>query len=71
MKKKLTIAEAAELLGVCKQRIDAKLKQGHFPNHKRCECCRSILIPAQDIELDRRYRPGQKTIVEPERNLGG
>jgi excisionase family DNA binding protein len=64
-KKKLTTAEAAELLGVCKQRIDAKLKQGHFPNHKRCDCGRSILIPAADIELDRRYRPRQKVIVEP------
>ena len=47
---KLTTAEAAIELDVCKQRIDAKIKQGHFRHHTRCECGRTILIPA------RRYR---------------
>lgn len=66
-KKKLTIAEAAAVLGVCKQRVDAKIKQGHFPNHATCECGRAILIPSEDVELDRRYRTGVKPIVEPKR----
>jgi excisionase family DNA binding protein len=69
-KKRLTTAEAAAALGVCKQRIDAKIKQGHFPNHTRCECGRAILIPAADVELDRRYRTGNKQIVQPEQDVG-
>lgn len=48
---RLTTKEAAEYLGVCKQRIDAKLAQGHFPNHGWCECGRSILIPEGDLKL--------------------
>ena len=56
MTKRLTTAEAAVELNVCKQRIDAKIKQGHFPNYGRCECGRTILIPREDVELDKRYR---------------
>jgi hypothetical protein len=47
--KKYSTKRVAELLGVCPQRISAKLKQGHFPNSHKCECGRSILIPEKDI----------------------
>ena len=47
--KKYSTKEAAEILGVCPQRIAAKLKQGHFPGAHNCECGRSILIPEHDV----------------------
>lgn len=50
MKKRLTTREAAEKLGVCVQRISAKIQQGHFPGVTNCECGRSIMIPISDIE---------------------
>ena len=48
-KKRLTTQEAAKRLGVCPQRITARVKQGHFPNHGWCECGRSVMIPEEDI----------------------
>jgi hypothetical protein len=56
MTKRLTTAQVAKELGVCKQRINAKVKQGHYPNHGRCECGHAILIPRDDVDLDKRYR---------------
>lgn len=47
--KKFSTKEAAKELGVCHQRILAKIKQGHFPNAHNCECGRSILIPEHDV----------------------
>jgi len=47
--KKYSTKEVAEVLGVCHQRISAKLKQGHFPGAHKCECGRSILIPEHDV----------------------
>ena len=47
--KKYSTKEVAKILGVCHQRIFAKLKQGHFPGSHHCECGRSILIPEHDV----------------------
>ena len=63
-KNRLTTHEAAERLGVCPQRISHRLKQGHFPNHERCECGRSIMIPESDLDapapVDGRKNPKRK-----------
>jgi hypothetical protein len=63
-KRKVTTVEAAALLDVCQQRIAAKVKQGHFPHHCRCECGRSIMIPVEDIESDRARRTKRKEHAE-------
>jgi hypothetical protein len=47
--KKYLAKDAAKILGVCPQRVAAKLKQGHFPGAHPCECGRSILIPEHDV----------------------
>lgn len=52
LKERVTTQEAAKQMGVCKQRITAKLKDGHFPNAGWCECGRSRMIPVADIESD-------------------
>ena len=49
---RLTTQQVATILGVCRQRVAAKLMQGHFPNAGRCECGHTILIPLSDIEAD-------------------
>lgn len=48
--KKFNAREAAAFLGVCVQRIHAKIKQGHFPGAHHCECGKSYLIPETDIQ---------------------
>jgi hypothetical protein len=58
-KKRLTTTEVARELGVCKQRVAAKLNQGHYPNASRCECGLSMMIPREDVDLDIKHR-GQK-----------
>lgn len=49
-KPRLTTREAAKRLGVCVQRVASRIKQGHFPNHERCECGMTIMIPESDID---------------------
>ena len=49
MIKKYSTKEAAAKLGLCQQRILAKIKQGHFPSAHNCECGRSILITETDL----------------------
>jgi hypothetical protein len=49
MIKKYSTKEAAKKLGLCPQRILAKIKQGHFPSAHTCECGRSILITETDL----------------------
>ncbi len=56
--KKVNAKQAASMLGVCVQRIHAKIKQGHFPGAHTCECGISILIPEGDIVK----QPGKKRI---------
>ena len=52
MGKMLTTEAVAERLGLSVQRIQAKVRQGHFPNHTLCECGRrSTLIPETDLKL--------------------
>lgn len=62
MMKLLTTKEAAEILGVCEQRIRLKLKQGHFPNARPPQ---DWLIPEEDVEanlgVDRRARSKDKS----------
>lgn len=48
--KKHTTKEVAKQLGVCEQRIRARIKQGHFPHAKRCDCGQSWLIPERDLQ---------------------
>ena len=47
--KKFNVRETAIFLGVCVQRIHAKIKQGHFPGAHHCECGKGYLIPENDI----------------------
>lgn len=58
--KRLTPPEVALMLGVCNQRIGAKLKQGHFPNAELCECGRTTMIPVDDIVHDLQIREHRK-----------
>lgn len=48
-KTRLTTKETAKALGVCVQRVSAKIKEGHFEGVERCECGRSILIPILSV----------------------
>lgn len=48
--KKFNVREAAAFLGVCVQRIHAKIRQGHFPGAHNCECGKSYLIPETDVK---------------------
>ncbi len=50
--KRVTTKEAAKILGVCAQRIDAKILQGHFPGFSWCECGRSRLIPLEELKKE-------------------
>ena len=50
--KKLSTREAAEYLGVCKQRIAAKIQQGHYKGVTRCECGMSTMIPLSEVSND-------------------
>ena len=56
---RLTVLEVAKLLKISRGRVTEKIKQGHFPNHARCECQRTIMIPTSDLSLptpDRREK---------------
>lgn len=57
--KKYSTKEVAKILGVCHQRIFAKIKQGHFPGSHNCECGRSILIPEHDVLNQPKKRNGR------------
>ena len=56
MIKKYSTKEAAKVLGVCQQRILAKIKKGHFPSAHSCECGRSILVTEKDLLSQPRKR---------------
>jgi hypothetical protein len=55
-KKYLTAREVAEKMGIDRSRVYVKYKSGHFPNAIFCPCGHSILIPAEDVELEVKYR---------------
>lgn len=66
--KKFNAREAAAFLGVCVQRIHAKIKQGHFPGAHHCECGKSYLIPETDIQKQpKRISSHVKTSVNSRR----
>lgn len=48
-----TTKQAAEILGVCEQRIRAKIKQGHFPNAEKRPIKYEWLIPQSDINKNK------------------
>lgn len=50
--KKYTTKQAAEILGVCAQRVYAKIEKKHFPNAKKCECGQVYLIPENDLKKE-------------------
>jgi hypothetical protein len=50
--KRLTVPEAAKFLGVCVQRVAAKIGKKHFPDVAWCECGRSQLIPISNLTAD-------------------
>ena len=46
-----TTAEACKILGISQARITVKIRNGHFPNSKKCECgSKSWLIREDDLE---------------------
>ena len=47
-----TVREARAILGVSQQRMNRKLKDGHYPNHRRCECGNATFIPESDLQAD-------------------
>lgn len=48
--KRYTIAEAAAYLGVCRERVFKKIKDGHFPLSELCECGKSYLLTRRDLD---------------------
>lgn len=67
--KKFSAKEAAAFLGVCIQRIHAKIKQGHFPGAHHCECGNSYLIPEVDIKKQpKRISTNDKASPSPRRS---
>lgn len=50
--KRLSTREAAEYLGVCKQRVSAKIMQGHYKRVSRCECGLTLMIPLSEVNAD-------------------
>lgn len=52
-----TIKQTAELLDLSLSRIQAKIKQGHFPGHRFCECGKCILIPIKEVNAHLKSRP--------------
>lgn len=57
--KRYTTPEVAKLLGICKQRVHRKLKDGHFPHAALCECGRTTLIPKKDIDKNKDAQNGK------------
>jgi excisionase family DNA binding protein len=58
----LSTKEAAELLGVCKQMINAKIARRELAGARRCECGKTDMVPLSEIhrymrEHNRRRRP--------------
>lgn len=47
---KYTTQQVADTLKVSLRRVQAKIKQGHFPNAHLCSCGQSWLIPKKDVE---------------------
>ena len=56
---RLSTRKAAEAMGVCKQRIDAKVLNGHFRGVSKCECGLTTMIPESEIvrEIMKGKRP--------------
>lgn len=50
MTKHLTTKQVAQIRRVSVRRIQAEIKQGHYPHAKRCECDQAWLIPERDIK---------------------
>ena len=72
MNKYYTTKEVAKKLRLCVQRILAKVKQGHFPNSRACECGRSIMIPDTDVLIQpvkRNYTYDPKTTIARRKRL--
>ena len=49
--RRLTVKQVAAKLGVCPQRIAAKIRQDHFPSVDWCECGHTLLIDEKDLKL--------------------
>lgn len=59
MTKELTVKEAALKKKLSTPRINAKIKQGHYPHARKCECGKTWFIPESDLKLippDRRRK---------------
>lgn len=53
---RLTTKQAAAYLGVCKQRINAKIASGHYQGVTRCECGLTTMIPQSEINAEMRAK---------------
>lgn len=49
---RLSTKDAANYIGVCKQRVSAKIAQGHYMGVSRCECGLTTMIPLSEINRD-------------------
>ena len=48
----MTVREVADLTGICKQRVTAKIAEGHYNGVTRCPCGMSTLIPTAEVYRD-------------------
>lgn len=46
----VTTGEAARLLKLSNQRIQTKIRAGHFPSTRVCECGRTFLIKRTELK---------------------
>lgn len=65
MTKRLSTKDVASLIGVCKQRVSIKIRQGHYRDVTKCECGQTNMIPISEVTRDMLIpRPvGRKKIV--------
>lgn len=56
--------EAAELIGISKQRVFAKIESKHFKGVKRCPCGHCVLIPLSEITRDLSLRSSKQAKFE-------
>jgi hypothetical protein len=49
---RLSTRDAAEYVGLSKQRVSAKIAEGHYKGVSRCECKQTVMIPVSELNRD-------------------
>ena len=49
---RMSTSEAAQVIGLSKQRVCAKIAEGHYAGVSRCECGLTTMIPVSEVLRD-------------------